>query len=394
MNERSGAGPGAAPTILVVDDEPDLENLVRRRMRREIRDGVYEFAFARDGNEALERLRENRGIDFVLSDINMPGMDGLTLLDQIAKVDPNIRAVVVSAYDDMHNIRTAMNRGAFDFVTKPIDFADLKATIDKTLSHLREVRTALEARDRLVALQNELDVAGRIQQSVLPRTYLKVPGYQMFGDMQPARDVGGDFFDLVRLGSGRVGLTIGDVSGKGVPAAMFMMSCRSLVRGAASGATPAPAQVLGAVNDLLAADNDAAMFVTVFYAVLEPATGELRFANGGHPPPLIVHADGSSTLLPSTGGLALGAAPGFDYTEDAAALAPGEMAVLYTDGVTEARNAADEKFGYARLQEVFAEGPPEDARAASAAIFEAVRAFAGEAPQIDDIACLVVIRES
>ena len=136
------------------------------------------------------------------------------------------------------------------------------------------------------------------------------------------------------------------------------------------------------------------MFVTVFYAVLDPATGELRFANGGHRPPLIVHADGSSTLLPSTGGLALGAAPGFDYTEDAAALAPGEMAVLYTDGVTEARNAADEKFGYARLQEVFSEGPPEDARAASAAIFEAVRAFAGEAPQIDDIACLVVIRES
>ncbi|MYE14747.1 MAG: response regulator, partial [Gammaproteobacteria bacterium] len=142
--------------ILVVDDEPDLERLMRQRMRREVRDGRYEFSFAHDGFEALERLHEDREIEMVLSDINMPGMDGLTLLDQIPKVDPNIRAVIVSAYGDMQNIRTAMNRGAFDFVTKPIDFNDLKVTIDKTLSHLQLLREALETRDRLVALQNQL----------------------------------------------------------------------------------------------------------------------------------------------------------------------------------------------------------------------------------------------
>ena len=391
MSERSGAEQGKAPKILVVDDEPDLEDLLRRRMRREVRDGRYDFVFARDGNEALERLREDRGIKLVLSDINMPGMDGLTLLDQIPRVDPNVRAIVVSAYDDMRNIRTAMNRGAFDFVTKPIDFRDLKSTIDKTLSHLNDVREALETRDRLVALESELNVAGRIQQSIMPTMYWNIPGCQVFGSLSPAREVGGDFFDVVRLEGGRIGLAIGDVSGKGVPAAMYMMSSRALVQGLAS---RTPAEVLSVVNRLLEEDNEAGMFVTLFYAVLHPATGSLRYANGGHRPPLIVHPDGSSMFLPGTGGLALGAVPRFAYAEDEATLAPGDLAVLYTDGVTEARNAADEKFGYARLQAVFAEGRTDDAREVSEAIVDAVRAFSAGAPQVDDIACLAVLRES
>ena len=121
------------PKILVVDDEPDLEHLVRQRMRREIRSGEYSFTFAQNGVEALELLSQDQDIDMVLSDINMPRMDGLTLLEQIPKVDPNIRSVIVSAYGDMKNIRTAMNRGAFDFITKPIDFEDMKVTIQRTL---------------------------------------------------------------------------------------------------------------------------------------------------------------------------------------------------------------------------------------------------------------------
>ena len=112
--------------ILVVDDEPDLEPLMLQRMRRNIRRGQYTFVFARNGVQALDRLHEEDDIDMVVSDINMPEMDGLTLLQQIPKVDPNIRSIIVSAYGDMENIRTAMNRGAFDFVTKPIDFRDLR----------------------------------------------------------------------------------------------------------------------------------------------------------------------------------------------------------------------------------------------------------------------------
>jgi len=129
--------------ILVVDDEADLEVLMRQRMRRSIRKGQFDFVFARNGVEALERLRES-DFDVVLSDINMPEMDGLTLLQQIPDVDPDVRSVIVTAYGDIDNIRSAMNRGAFDFITKPIDFRDLRATIERALEHRALMRRAAQ----------------------------------------------------------------------------------------------------------------------------------------------------------------------------------------------------------------------------------------------------------
>jgi class 3 adenylate cyclase len=130
-------------TILVVDDEPDLETLVLQKFRRQIRDGTMAFLFARDGMEALQSIDDNPGVDMVVSDINMPRMDGLSLLQKLQEAENKKSTIIVSAYGDMSNIRTAMNRGAFDFLTKPIDFGDLETTIDKTVRHvemLREVR--------------------------------------------------------------------------------------------------------------------------------------------------------------------------------------------------------------------------------------------------------------
>ena len=375
--------------ILVVDDEPDLEPLMLQRMRRNIRAGLYEFVFAHNGVEALQKLNEDEDIDMVLSDINMPQMDGLTLLEQIPYVDPNIRSVIVSAYGDMKNIRTAMNRGAFDFVTKPLDFEDLRVTIDRTLRHLVEWREALSSRDKLVALQNELEVASKMQQSILPTQFPGGPGYQVFGSMEPARNVGGDFFDVVPLENGRVGLAIADVSDKGVPAALFMMSSRTLLKGAAIGVGE-PGEVLRETNDLLHEDNKASMFVTLLYTVYDPATGELTYANGGHNPPIVVHADGTSTLFPLTGGIALGMVPGIEYRQDTLTLLPGDTAIFYTDGVTEAMNSASEEFGLHRLRDLFVGSPPKNPKQANEAIFEAVRAFAGDAEQSDDVTCLTL----
>ena len=250
--------------ILVVDDEPDLEQLVRQRMRREIRRGLYEFVFARNGVEALDRLNEDQNIGMVLSDINMPEMDGLTLLEQIPTVNPDIHAVVVSAYGDMENIRMAMNRGAFDFVIKPIDFEDLQLTIRRTLEHLAQWRAALEARDKLVALENELDIANRMQQSILPTKFPEAPDYQVFASMEPARDVGGDFFDVLHLPDGRIGLVVADVSGKGVPAAPFHdVHLHADQRGPPL-AIQIRAKYYARPNHLLCENNDALMFVTVF----------------------------------------------------------------------------------------------------------------------------------
>ena len=377
--------------ILVVDDEPDLEPLMLQRMRRNIRRGQYTFVFARNGVQALDRLHAEDDIDMVVSDINMPEMDGLTLLQQIPKVDPNIRSIIVSAYGDMENIRTAMNRGAFDFVTKPIDFRDLRVTIDRTLQHLMEWREALASRDQLVALQNELSVASKMQQSILPTHFPESAHYQIFANMEPARSVGGDFFDVVTLENERIGMTVADVSDKGVPAALFMMSTRTLIKGAAIG-SGGPGDVLREVNNLLYEDNETEMFVTVLYAEYNPDSGEFVYASGGHDPPLLVKPDGSSTNLPLTGGIALGLLPDLEYRQNSVFLKPGDTIVLYTDGVSEAMDSTEEQFGLERLRAAVAADPGSDAEAANDVVFDAVSEFVGDNPASDDITCLTFRR--
>ena len=362
-----------------------------QRMRRQIRAGRYEFVFAGNGVEALEKLAADSTIDMVLSDINMPQMDGLTLLEQIPDVNPNLRAVIISAYGDMQNIRTAMNRGAFDFVTKPVDFDDLQVTVDRTLQHIEEWRAALDSRDKLVALQNELDVASKMQQSILPTSFPKNDSYDTFGTMHPALDVGGDFFDVVRLQDEQVGLAIADVSGKGVPAALFMMSSRTLLKGTAISFHD-PGQVLSEVNELLQEDDTESMFVTMLYAVYDPQSGVFTYASGGHDAPLLVRPDGSSELLPLTGGIALGVLPGFEYRQTTHQLQPGETIVLYTDGVTEAMDHDGTLFGVDGLRQYFEASPPGDSEATGKQVMEAVAAFAGDAPQSDDITCLTLRR--
>ena len=131
--------------ILVADDEADLETLIRQKFRQKIREQHYEFVFACDGNDALEKMQQNPDVDIVLSDINMPGMDGLTLLSKLNENCPLTKTVMVSAYGDMDNIRSAMNKGAFDFVTKPVNFEDLEMTMEKTIRHVKQIKDTLQA---------------------------------------------------------------------------------------------------------------------------------------------------------------------------------------------------------------------------------------------------------
>src|SRR4051812_18205281 len=151
--------------VLIVDDEPDLEILIRQRFRRKIKDGEFEFVFAHDGQEALNKLNEDASLDVVMSDINMPVMDGLTLLSRLTDINRVLKTVIVSAYGDMQNIRTAMNRGAYDFLVKPIDFADFEITLNKTIEELQSIKKGLRAREELSAIKYELSIASRIQQS-------------------------------------------------------------------------------------------------------------------------------------------------------------------------------------------------------------------------------------
>ncbi len=381
--------PTAPIRILMVDDEEDLELLVRQKFRRRIRRGELEFVFARNGKDALEKLVEYPDIHLVLSDINMPVMDGLTLLSQLEDVKPDVRAIIISAYGDMKNIRTAMNRGAFDFVTKPIDFHDLEITVEKTLKHIQALQSALRSRDRLVAITRELEVAKEVQMSVLPKSPPSLETHTIRAQMIPAREIGGDFYDFFSLDGNLVGVVIADVSGKGVPAALFTMVTRTLLKSVAKSSL-SPAECLSRVNNLLAEDNEACIFTTLFYAVLDLHSGSLQYCNGGHNPPRLVRDGSQVEELPPTGNLVLGIAAGHDYTNAEIQLTPGDTLFLYTDGVTEAQNPSQEEFGEERLDQKLASLGKANTDEVVAEVVGAVQTFAGDAPQSDDITCVAM----
>ena len=373
--------------ILVVDDEPDLELLLKQKFRKQIRKGTLTLIFAQNGVEALQQLEAHEDVDMVLSDINMPQMDGLTLLHQLNELNRDLRAVIVTAYGDMKNIRTAMNRGAFDFITKPIDFQDLDATIAKTLAHLEVMREALRSRDELVAIRRELGVAARMQESILPTNFPRDPRYEIHASMTPALEVGGDFYDFFGLEDGRMGIVMADVSGKGVPAALFMMVSRTLMKGTAIGESD-PAKALAEVNQLLVESNEESMFVTLFYASFDPEAGRLDFANGGHNLPYVVKRNGEVHQIDCDSGVVLAVLPGFEFPGGSIQLEPGDVVFFYTDGITEAMNEEGEEFGDDTLAALLAKVTGSDAASFSDTVVAAVREHAGEAPQSDDITCL------
>ncbi len=381
-----------APKILIVDDEPDLEVLIRQRFRRQVRDGAYEFHFARHGAEALGVIHGGAAVDLVLSDINMPVTDGLTLLGHLRGLRPRLGAVVVSAYGDMRNIRTAMNLGAFDFLTKPIDFVDFERTVDKTLRQVEELRQAEADRDRLVAVERDLETAAEIQRSFLPGPFVAGPGrgLDLHATMVPARAVGGDFYDYFPLDGDRVGLVVGDVSGKGVPAALFMAVTRTLLRATAS-AGPAPGECLDRVNRQLLRDSPSSLYVSLFYGILDVRAGELLYSLGGHPWPYLVRAGGQVDALEGTGFL-VGALDEATYETFRARLAPGDLLFLYTDGVTEARRPGGELLSNEGLEVLLRHGDRSSPEALVRGVVDGVRRFAAEVAPSDDLTALAVRR--
>jgi len=377
--------------IMVVDDEVDLEPLIRQKFRRQIRSGEYDFIFAHNGLEALTKLIEHPDIGVILSDINMPEMDGLTLLLKLKELkNPSLKTVVVSAYGDMENIRTAMNRGAFDFLTKPINFEDLEITINKTLEEISIQRNFIFEHDQLISIQRDLNVAREIQQGILPQTFPPFPDrkdFEIFASMVAAREVGGDFYDFFMIDNNRLGFVIGDVSGKGIPAAIFMAVSRTLIR--ATGLKGMKAgECLQYVNNLLCNESVSCMFVTVFYGILDTKTGMVEYANGGHNPPFVVKPDGQYRMIGSSGDPILGCFEEQTFATSTTRLAPGEGILLYTDGITEAFNVAGEAYGEERLGALInALGEPAVQPMVNAIIAD-VNRFALGTLQSDDITLL------
>jgi sigma-B regulation protein RsbU (phosphoserine phosphatase) len=389
---KAKASPPLTYQILIVDDEPDLELLIRQRFRKQIRDKVYDFIFAHNGAEAIDQLKDHPDVDLVLTDINMPVMDGLTLLTKVAERDPLLLSVVISAYGDMKNIRTAMNRGAFDFLIKPIDFEDFELTLTKTIQHARGIREASRARQDLAALQRELTVAKDIQQSILPRVpseFQAKSGLDLHARMIPASNVGGDFYDFFWLTDDKLGAVIGDVSGKGIGAAIFMAISRTLLRAVAMRSS-SPGDCLREVNKLLCRDNNTEQFVTMFYGILDKSNGEFSYANGAHEPPHLLHKDGRITVLEPTGDTVLGLLDALTYQTRMIRLEPGETVLMNTDGVTDALNPVGEMFQEERLLDYLQQVNEVCAEEIVLGLVDVVAAYSSGAAQWDDITILAL----
>jgi len=385
-----------AVKILSVDDEMDLELLLTQYFRRKIRKGEYEFYFAHNGLEALTTLLKHPDIEIILSDINMPEMDGLTLLAKVNEMrNPALRCIMVSAYGDMGNIRQAMNNGAFDFATKPIDLDDLSITIEKAIEQIDYVHRSQQEHSQLESLKSDLAIASEIQQAILPRVFPPFPEeaskMDIAASMTPAKDVGGDFYDFFRIDDDHIGFLIADVSGKGIPAAIFMAVSRTLIRATGiSGVSPS--ECMNYSNRLLAEDSVDCMFVTVFYGIYDLNSGEIVYCNAGHNPPYRIRQDGSAEALPMAQDPMLGAITGITFHEGRLQLEKGEKLVLFTDGVTEAMNTTFEEYGEARLEAALSGQAQPSCQATIEAVKGNVAEFVGEAEQSDDITILALKR--
>ena len=376
--------------ILVVDDETDMEPMIRQKFRRQIRENSLDFDFAYNGVEALEKIVNSPEIGIVLSDINMPEMDGLTLLTKLRELQkPGLKTVMVSAYGDMDNIRTAMNRGAFDFITKPVNFTDLEITINKTLKEISSIRGWMEEHDKLVSIENDLTISREIQQAILPKNFSPFPdqiNIDIYGSMVAAKEVGGDFYDFFQIDNQRLGFVIGDVSGKGISAAIFMAVSRTLIR--ATGLKgDSVTECMQHVNNLLCSESASCMFVTVFYGILNSQSGEIEYVNAGHNAPYILSTN-KIKEVELTNGLALGISADFSYQSKKITLNKDEQLLLYTDGVTEAINMDENAYGVNKFENFLSENLNLPVEQVIEKSLEDVKEFAGDAPQSDDITFL------
>jgi phosphoserine phosphatase RsbU/P len=375
--------------ILVVDDEADLELLVRHHFRKRIAAGELKFHFAGDGEQALHSLSMHSAIDLVITDINMPVMDGLTLLRRAGELQRILKTVIISAYDDMENIRAAMNGGAYDFLTKPIDFADLEKTIVKSQRELLILRQGQEAQTELSSLEHELRIATKLQQAILPEVILGREEFEIAASMAPARRVSGDFYDFFLLDATRLGLAIGDVSGKGIPAALFMAVSRTLLRATALQGS-SPGEVLKHVNRVLLKQSHGEIFLTLLYGILDLGTGEFTFSAGGHPPVYLSSSRRGGRFLREPGGMMLGVMEDVEYSDGHEHLDPGDRLTFYTDGVTEAENARGEFYTESRLQRVLEDTIGMSVAPSVAEVLSQVRNFTDGLEQGDDITLLAV----
>jgi len=380
--------------VLVADDETSLHALVSQIFRRQIREREYEFVFAHNGYEALDTVKADEKIEIILTDINMPEMDGLTLLAELqvlaAERNSILTTIIISAYDDLKNIRQAMNRGAFDFLTKPIDQDDLRITLKKTVRYITERKQAAREQSLLLTIQRELGIAHEIQESLLPPPFPDWSGPDLICFNSPAHEIGGDLYAYYPIDDNRFAVAVGDVSGKGMPAALLMAVSLASFQ-ATVGQGLSPGSLLTYLDQIIAlytqqTDQNCALL----YLEFDLARLILRAANAGCISPYIKYMDGTLTRLDIGGiplGVGLGAQSG--YQETAVALSAGDFIILTSDGVIEAIGPNGDLLGFDRFEQIIYGGPTTSVEAMLEHIKKEVFTFTGETEQCDDMTIVI-----
>jgi sigma-B regulation protein RsbU (phosphoserine phosphatase) len=380
----------ADAAILVIDDS-SFNRLVLKRRLGEL--GYQNITMAEDGVQGLAALEKAR-FDVVLLDLEMPNLDGIGVLEQLRTLRGAAPPVIViSALTEMDKIVRCIELGAEDYLPKSFDPPLLRARLGAVMEKKR-LRDLADA--RLAALEAELESARAAQLSLVPRDFAAAATGQLsvHAAMVPARQVGGDLYDCLRLDARHMLFAVADVSGKGAPAGLTMARTLGLMRAAAKrlaaeGTTPDPGAILEMTNDDLAAENESQTFVTVALGIIDGETGAGRIAVAGHDLPIVLGGGEPRTLGPLRRQPALGAIEGIPYGSDPFSLAGGEALFLYSDGVSEAEDGQGGFFGRERLVEVLA-GAGRDPRGVVEAVLRAVNAYAEGVPQADDITALAL----
>ena len=372
------------PRILIADDQPDVLEALRLLLKGH----GYSTESVASPAGLLEAIA-TKEFDLILMDLNYArdttsGREGLDLLAQLQAVEGAPPIVVMTGWATVGLAVEAMQRGVGDFVEKPWVNVRLLEILKKQIDLGRDRRAAKKQAIKQSHEQNEVvqqfhererevEEARAIQQGFLPQEIPQLPGFEIAGAWQPARIVGGDYYDVLPFDGNAVGLCIADVAGKGMPAAMLMSNFQAGVRGFAS-PTVGPADLCVRLNSLVNRNIAADRFITFFYAHLDGASRRLSYTNAGHNAPFVLHRDGTHQRLDAGGGV-LGIFKEQSFVTETIDLAAGDRLLLFTDGVTEAHDAGGEEFGDARLLGLLQECHDSDSEAAQAKILRTVGEF-------------------
>jgi len=386
------------PRVLIADDQPDILEALRLLLK-----GHGYVTEAVTSPSALFAAISQNGFDLILMDLNYArdttsGREGLDLLAQLKATDNAPPIVVMTGWATVGLAVEAMQQGVGDFVEKPWVNSRLLEILKKQVQIGRERREAreqaaantlaqTEIASQLHAQDREIAEARAIQQGFLPKEIPQLRGYEIAGAWQPARVVGGDYYDILPFGQETLGLCIGDVAGKGMPAALLMSNLQAAFRGFASPSL-APENLCERLNALICRNIATDRFITFFYAQLDGAARRLRYTNAGHNAPIVFHRDGTHDRLLDGGGI-LGVFPIQEFSTGTYDLGAGDRVLLFTDGVTEARVAEGEEFGEARLLELLEKNREASAVDLQKIILEAAGEFCGG--HWHDDATLIVI---